>query len=75
MPVKSKPAKELKVQLFVQERNGDHNLEKEYLTRDMAWVEVENIRKNGGYWTSSDGENNIFVPWHSVDHVRVSEVE
>jgi hypothetical protein len=69
-----------KVTLFIQDQYGDHNLEKEYSTCDLAERAVESFKKDGGYWlVETDEETNngadVFVPWHRVDFCRIEPVE
>jgi len=68
------------VNLFIQDINGDHNLNAGFGSQSRAEDAVERFMKAGGYWyVKADDEGKIeeraFIPWHRVEFCRIEEVE
>lgn len=62
----------MSVNLFIQDRCGDHNFDATYITRMAAESALERFRTVlGGYWTDED----VFVPWHRVDFAKIEELD
>ena len=57
--------------VFIQERSGDYNLEREYVTFSYLSEVVESIQRQGGYYTEGEQEGKkAFIPWHRIDRIE-----
>lgn len=54
--------------------NGKFNMLRTFEDKAVAEGYIHNVRKQGGYWTV-DGKDEVYIPWHSILHVRMREYE
>jgi hypothetical protein len=65
----------VKFQFFAQDHLGDHNLEKEFDSVKAANQQFRYIREDEGYWTAGRNGEEVFVPWHRIDFIRITKIE
>jgi hypothetical protein len=65
----------VKFQFFVQDHSGEHNLERDCASRAVADLHFRRVRDGGGYWTEGRDGEEVFVPWHRVDFIRITEIK
>lgn len=60
------------MKIFIQEKNGDHNLERDYplVTSLSSFVDV--VRQEQGYFVDSEDFEGVgfFVPFHQIEFIR-----
>lgn len=60
------------VTLFIQEKNGDYNYDREYNTVEEAENDLATIIHTGWY-SYEDMKEKVFIPWQSVDFARITK--
>jgi hypothetical protein len=58
------------LKVYIQDRTGDYNLEKEYTTLTYLSEVVEAVQREDGYYTEDQEGREVFVPYHQIEFIR-----